>query len=70
MKFYVCHGHYSLVVTNLEPEANRYLAGPFPDHLDAFEYLQEAEKKQSIKRAAFQAIWPLVAIGIIGVLIA
>jgi len=69
MKYYVCRGHYSLVVTNMEPEPARYLAGPFPDHLDAFDWMQAAEKRQSIKRAAFQAVWPLVAIGIIGVLL-
>ncbi len=67
MSFYVCHGHSGMVVTSMEPEPGRYMAGPFPDHLDAFDYLQSAERKQSVRRAAFHAIWPLVLIGVVGV---
>lgn len=52
-----------LVVTSSEPEDDRqYVAGPYDDHLIAFDEMQELQSHENRKRSTIELITTLVLI--------
>jgi hypothetical protein len=45
------------------------VAGPFIDHLDAFERMETLEKRSLFRRAAFAVVWPIAVVIAVATLI-
>lgn len=54
-KYYITKGHSGgLVVSNQPPTMDDYVEGPWIDHNDAFDRMQELERSHEHRRAAFE----------------
>jgi hypothetical protein len=50
------------VVSSIEPATwEERLAGPFSDHLDAFDEMERIDEKEARRAQLFSLLWPILA---------